>query len=236
MAPTALIECAATVLSPRPPRPAPVLPALAAAACCLAAAAGCTTPRAASAPEAAPAPAEPLPAAAAADPAVEPPVERVRCFAGVQRVSLNAGGEQPGAETVVRRTLDPAAGTIVEETLRVDPLPQVPPRLYAVIYDVEGDRFELAESGGAYAGRGTLRGESWRWTGWSSEYVLTSGIRVENESEIDAAGSLVTRQRVYGPDGREVMTIEQTAEPLPLDECDRRLRDAAGSAEPTAGR
>ena len=227
MAPTALIECAATVRSPRPPRPAPVLPALAAAACCLAAAAGCTTPRAASAPEAAPAPAEPPPAAAAADPAVGPPLERVRCFAGVQRVSLSAGGEQPGAATVVRRTLDPAAGRIVEDVLRVDPLPHVPPRVYTVVYEVDGDRVELAESGGAYAGSGTLRGESWRWTGWRSEYALTSGIRVESESEVDAAGRLVTRQQVYGPDGRQVMTIEQTAEPLALDECDRRLREAA---------
>lgn len=195
--------------------------------------AGCSAPRADPSVETAVRPVEPP--AAALESQVEPPLERVRCFAGEQRVRLATGEAQPGAETVIRRTLDPAASTIVEEVLRIDPLPRVPPRVYKIVSEVEGDRFELVESGGAYVGSGTLRGVSWRWTGWSSEYALTSGIRVESESEIDDGGNLVTRQQVYGPDGREVMTIEQTAAPVPLKECDRRIREVAAPAPSSGG-
>jgi len=211
-------------------RPLPSLLVLALTVALLAVA-GCSAPGSARPPRTAPASGDVAPsstpaAAPAASP--EPPLERVRCFGGDQRVTLATGEAQPGAEVLTRRTLDPAAGTIVEEVLRIDPLPRVPRRVYTVVYEVEGDRFELAESGGAYAGRGTLRGDAWRWTGWTAEYTLTSGIRVESESELDDAGRQVTRQLVYGPDGRQVMTIEQTADPVPLDECERRIREAAG--------
>lgn len=190
-------------------------------AACLAAAAGaCATT--APAP-----PAEP----AAAPPVEAPPAQAatVHCWEAEEQVTLATGAEQPGARRVLRMTLDPDEGRVVHDALRFDPNPQVPPRLFTVVWEVEGDAFTLSDEEDKITGSGTLVGEPWSWTGWTAESRLGSGIRLQEQATIDDDGALLLEREVFGPDGGAVMTIREEGRPLSAEECERRLAEAATS-------
>ena len=182
--------------------------------------------------------AEPAPAATPdpAPPADEPPAAeaaadaagRTLCWATEEEVTLVVGQSPPGARRVLRMTTRPDAGVVEHQALRIDPNPQVPPRLFEVDWAVEGDRFTIVDEDAKLSGTGTLAGETWAWTGWSSDTLLASGIRVAEEAELREDGVLVIDRRVFGPDGGAVMTLHEEGEPLTAEECERRLAEASG--------
>jgi hypothetical protein len=177
-----------------------------------------------------PAPAPP------AEPAAAPPVEAppaasaaVRCWETEEQVTLATGADQPGARRVLRITLEPEAGRVVHDALRFDPNPKVPPRLFTVIWQVEGDVFTLSDAESKISGSGTLEGEPWSWSGWSAESRLGSGIRLQEKATIGDDGALLLERQVFGPDGGAVMTIREEGRPLAAEECERRLAEVAGA-------
>jgi hypothetical protein len=181
-------------------------------------AAGCATT--------APPPAEP----AAAPPVEAPPAPAadVRCWETEEEVTLVTGATQPGARRVLRMTADPDAGRVRHEALRFDPNPQVPPRLFTVSWQVEGEAFTLSDEASRISGSGTLEGEPWSWSGWSSDSRLGSGIRLQEKATIGDDGALLLERQVFGPDGGAVMTIREEGTVLALEECERRLAEVAG--------
>jgi hypothetical protein len=96
------------------------------------------------------------------------------------------------ARTIARRTLDPAAGQIIEDVVNND---GKAPKGFRVVMIVEGNRFTMAEAGGAFRGTGTLTGEPWRWTSWTSTSQLpNTTITVESDDELTPAGMKATKQ------------------------------------------
>lgn len=192
-----------------------------------------------------PAPAEPTPAA-------EPPAEPaatvataeavaaagpIVCFFGPVRESgaMAAGGGagEPTANLLLRRSLQPEASRIVEETVRFDRSGGGRARVYTTTFDVDGDAVTLSESGGSYAGSGTLHGEPWRWTAWDLAYMLTSGIRVDARYELRHGGDggdggllLHGEKTAYGPDGSLALTLVEELRQIPAGECTERLAAA----------
>ncbi len=212
----------------------PILPRLPVLGALLAVAiAGCATPGPrppanppppAAAEPASPAPAATLPVATATAGELGP----VGCWSSNEEVTLAAGGGQPGARRVLRRRAEPAAGRIVEDILRRDPRPEAPPRLYTVVYRVADDgSYTFSETGDEFAGTGELTGPAARRSGWTSHTRLPSGIAVEESAHLRADGVLEIVRDVSGPDGQEVMTLREAAEPLTADDCTGRLTAAA---------
>jgi len=169
-------------------------------------------------------------AAAAAEGVADAASAAVTCWYGPSVQHQSDGAERPGAALLVRRTLEPAADRIVEETARFDPVAGVKPRLYTVLYQVDGDQLTLEERDGEFSGRGTLSGEPWAWTAWSSVYTLTSGIRVEAEQRIENDGGtavLRAERTAYGPDGSRALVLTEELARIGDDECARRFAELA---------
>lgn len=178
------------------------------------------------APTDASADAAPSPAPATATPGAD---ATVTCYFGPSRQTLADGSVREGAELVLRHTFEPDESRIVEETVRFDPLPQVPARLYTTVYAVDGDAFTLEESEGQYAGSGTLEGEPWAWTGWTSDYALQSGIRVHAEYDFgraDGRAVLNVEREAFGPDGSAALTIHEELTEIGAEECAERLAES----------
>jgi len=176
-----------------------------------------------------PAPAPAVPSA--------PPAKTTLCYAG-----LTTGLGQR-ARTVMRRTVDPAARQIVEDVSHGDAGSHRVTQFH-VVMDVAGDRFTMTETGGAFTGTGTLTGEPWRWTSWTSTSQLAAaGIEVESAGELTEAGIKIADQ--IRKDGQVVGTTARQLRPfdcaewdkasatlampvLDRDACDRACRNYAG--------
>lgn len=176
--------------------------------------------------------AAPAPAVAAtesADPSLSESADPFStCYFGPSTQTAVDGSERPGAELMVRRTVDRAASRIVEETARFDAVASVAPRRYMVVYEVDGDAFTLTETSGAFAGSGTFTaGEPWAWTAWTTTYTLPSGIRVESKVELAAAkaGALTAERTAYGPDGGKALILFEALAAIEGAECERRFAE-----------
>jgi hypothetical protein len=157
---------------------------------------GCSGP-------AAPAPAVPAP----------PPAKSTLCYAG-----LTTGLGQR-ARTVMRRTVDPTARQIVEDVSHGDTGAHRVTQFH-VVMDVAGDRFTMKETGGAFTGTGTLTGEPWRWTAWTSAWKPVGvGIEVESEGELTETEIKIASQ--IRKDGNVVGTTAEQLKPFDCAEWDK---------------
>ena len=121
-------------------------------------------------------------------PVVTLPPATTLCYAG-----MSVGMGQT-ARTVARRTVDPAARQIVED-VRHDDGGAHGAKSFHVVMTVEGDHFTMTEAGNAFRGSGTLVGEPWRWTSWSSTAEIpNAGITVSSEDELTDRGMVATKQ------------------------------------------
>ncbi len=140
---------------------------------------------------------------APAKPAVvtPPPAASTVCYAGV---TIGMGQH---ARTIARRIVDPAAGQIVEDVSHQEAHGA---RSFHVVMKVDGDQLALTESGGAFTGTGTLAGEPWRWTSWSTTTKLANGIEVASDDELTARGMKASKE--IRKDGKVVgATVEELA-------------------------
>ena len=148
-------------------------------------------------------PAKPPPAPPAALPAAT-----TVCYAGVST------GMGQRSRTIARRTVDPAAGQIVEDVSH-DDAGAHGAKSFHVVMQIQGDRFTMTETGGAFAGTGTLAGEPWRWTSWSSTSQIPKvGVEVSSDDELTAKGMKATKE--IRKDGKVLAT---TTEELAAFDC-----------------
>jgi hypothetical protein len=129
---------------------------------------------------------------------VETPAASTTCYSG-----LTTGMGQT-ARTLVRRALDPAARQITEDVSHDDGGAHGA-KSFHVVMAVDGDHFTLTEGSGAFSGTGTLAGDPWRWSSWtSSSQVAKTTITVESDDELTDTGMTATKQ--IKQDGKLVAT------------------------------
>ena len=149
------------------------------------------------------------------------PAASTACYAGV----TTAMGQR--ARTIARRTIDPAAGRIIEDVSH-DDAGAHGARSFHVVMMVQGDRFTMEEAGGAFTGSGTLVGEPWRWTSWSSSSrIAKANIDVESDDELTPIGMKATKQ--IRKDGKVLAT---TTEELATFDCAEWDKHVAALAVP----
>jgi hypothetical protein len=119
------------------------------------------------------------------------------CYQG-----LSSGGGQR-VRTIVRRVVEPAAGRIVEDVVHDDAGGRGP-KSFHVVMKVEGERFTMSEAGG-FSGAGTLVGEPWRWTSWTSKGRTGEGVEVESRDELTPTGKIARKE--VRKDGALVATV-----------------------------
>jgi len=135
-----------------------------------------------------------------------PAAPTTACYAGVS----SAGDHK--VRTIARRTVDPAARQIVEDVSHGE-TGSYGTRRFHVVMNVDGDHFTMKEAGGAFTGTGTLVGEPWQWTSWTSisqvpEAGVEAGLEIESRDELTSTGIQATKQ--IRKDGKVVTTaIEQ---------------------------
>ncbi len=131
-----------------------------------------------------------------------PPAATTVCYAG-----MSSAGEHQ-ARTIARRTLDPAARQIIEDVSHSE-TGAYGTKSFHVVMDVDGDHFTMKETGGAFTGTGTLVGEPWQWTSWTSiAQIAEAGVEVESRDELTPTGIQATKQ--IHKDGKVVTTaVEQ---------------------------
>ncbi len=141
-------------------------------------------------------------------PAATLPAPSTHCYAGVS----SGMGQQ--TRTVARRTMNPAAGEIIEDVSNDDQGAHGQNHFH-VVMTVTGDAFTMAETGGAFAGTGTLEGEPWAWTSWRSVATIpNAGIEVTSSDDVTPSGMVASKEIRQG--GKVVAT---THEELKAFEC-----------------
>jgi hypothetical protein len=136
--------------------------------------------------------------------AVPPPAASTVCYQGI------AIGMGQKSRTIARRVVDPAAHQIREDVSRDDKAAHGA-HSFHVVMDVDGDHFSMKEIGGAFAGSGTLTGEAWKWTAWSStSEIPNTGITVDSDDELTAKGMKATKQ--IHKDGKVIATTTEELE------------------------
>ena len=140
---------------------------------------------------------------------LDPPAPSTVCYAGLRT------GMGQTARTIVRRTIDPAARRITEE-VNLEGGGAIGPSSFHVVMTVDGDRFAMTETGGAFHGSGTLVGDPWRWTSWTMISQRPDGLAVESEHELTATAMTATKQikragAVVGTTSEELRPFDCTA-------------------------
>ena len=116
------------------------------------------------------------------------PAATTVCYAG------RSTGMGQRARTIARRTVDPAARQITEDVSH-DDAGSHGARSFHVVMAVVGDHFTMTETGGAFRGTGTLVGDPWRWTSWTStSEIPKAGITVESDDEVTPTALKATKQ------------------------------------------
>ncbi len=115
-------------------------------------------------------------------------VATTACYQG-----LSSGAGQH-ARTIARRHVDPNAHEIIEDVVHDDAGGRGP-KSFHVVMKIDGARFTMAEASGGFSGTGTLVGEPWKWTSWSSKSQIAKlGIEVESHDELTASGMIAHKQ------------------------------------------
>jgi hypothetical protein len=118
------------------------------------------------------------------------------------------------SHTIARRTVDPEAKTITEDVSHDHAGPQGS-RSFHVVMTVDGDHFTMSETGGAFTGTGSLVGQRWQWTAWSSVLqIANTSITVESHDELTSVGMKAEKQ--IKQDGK---LVGKTVENLRAFEC-----------------
>ena len=123
---------------------------------------------------------------------------------------ISAGGFEFDEEYLVRRFMDPPAGTILEEFVATadSTLTEV-----EFVVDADAGTFELHFSDDSYEGTGNLYGEAWAWTSWDSHSVATDGSWVDSEDSV-TDGAIHAEKTGFSPEGEQEWTLVEDLAPL----------------------
>lgn len=157
-------------------------------------------------------------------------------YEGTSTALLPSGRSVPNGVILARRTVDPSAGTIVEQVVSDDR--RRPPAEYVIEMRVQGGSFTMrvADSSSAL-GEGTLDGDPWRWPVWRSTSRLPGGLRVESVDTL-SGGVLVAHKTIIGADGAVMLRTTEQLSPISAARFTERrteLLHAAGQRSPSRG-
>ena len=127
-------------------------------------------------------------------------------YEGTSTAMLPTGRSVPNGVILARRTVDPEAGTIVEQVVSNDG--RRPAAEYVIEMQVRGGAFAMRGADGTALGEGTLDGDPWRWMVWRSTSRLPGGIRVESVDTL-STGALVAHKTIFGSDGAVMLTTTE---------------------------
>jgi len=175
------------------------------------------------------------------------PTKTVAYYRGTSKVSLPNGQVVGEGAMLVRRTLDPSLSQIEEYVLGVATHGKRGTRQYRVIMKVNGNTFTMKDAAETFSGSGTLEGEPWKWTAWTSTSMLPNKMVIESKDQL-VAGKLMVHKTVKAPDGSVRVTIEENYSPItketfeqartqalhPTDAEAAAPKNAAGTAQPTS--
>lgn len=143
------------------------------------------------------------PAAGSAPAVVQAVVQAavVRHYVGTTSTSSPDGAQAygPPHAVAVRRTVDPAAGTIAEYVVH-------PGRVFPTLLIREGARdgrvvFRAGDEARSFAGTVSFAGPDWLWTAWDYDLVLSDGSGALRGSGRMEGRTIVTDKLFLGPDG-----------------------------------
>ena len=127
-------------------------------------------------------------------------------YEGTSTATLTNGQSVPNGVILARRTVDPAAGTIVEQVVSNDG--RRPAAEHVIEMQVRGASFAMRYADGSPLGEGTLDGEAWRWATWRSTSRLPGGLRVESVDTL-LKGQLIAHKTIFGGDGALMLTTTE---------------------------
>jgi len=151
----------------------------------------------------------------------------VTYYKGISSVSLPNGQVVGKSTMLVRRTLNPSASEIEEYVIEMSPQKKDDQQEFKVIMNVEGNSFKMKDSNGSFSGTGTLEGEPWKWTSWSSKSVLANKMIVESKDSLEG-NKLVVTKTVKTPDGKVTVTMHETYSPITKDVFEKERKQALG--------
>jgi hypothetical protein len=98
-----------------------------------------------------------------------PAAARTEYYLSESRVSSPDGKPLGALAGLIRREYRPDAGTIVEQSIALDPAPDSLPTVVTLEWtvDADGEMAILKERTGKISGRARLVGKPWAWTEWS---------------------------------------------------------------------
>jgi len=148
-----------------------------------------------------------------------PVAATTRYYEGTSTATLPTGRSVPNGVIIARRTVDPVAGTVVEDVVSNDG--RRPAAEYVFTMRVRGASFTMHAADGSQLGEGTLDGDAWRWTAWRSTTRLPGGIRVESVDTLLADG-LVAHKTIFGSDGALTLTTTERLSSIDAARFDQR--------------
>jgi hypothetical protein len=97
------------------------------------------------------------------------PAARTEYYLSESRVLAPDGKPLGALAGLIRREYRPDAGTIVEQSIALDPAPDALPTVVTLEWtvDADGEMAILKERTGKISGRAKLVGKPWAWTEWS---------------------------------------------------------------------
>jgi hypothetical protein len=155
--------------------------------------------------------------------------DETHCYLGTVQTFSPTGSSLGEARAVVRRTLQPATSTIIEEVV-LDDRQRPPAREFVTTYFVNGNHFRLKEQSQAFEGEGEFKGENWKWESWTSHVRLPDSNTVESSDELTFEG-MTSEKRVLSPNDKLLIRINEFYKSIALSECEDKRKElrAAGN-------
>lgn len=142
-----------------------------------------------------------------------PPGPEVTYYRGLSAVALTTGQTVGTIEVLLKRSLDPARGTITEQIAQRSSKKGEIPVEFAITSKVSGNHYTSYEPTLGIQGEGDLVGDPWKWKSWTSHSVLQDGSSVDATFTREGSG-LQAEKEVRGPLGVLRLTMSETYQPL----------------------
>ena len=138
----------------------------------------------------------------------------VRYYKGTSSVTSPDGKTPYGPPTddIVQRTVDPQAGTIVEDVISAGK--DIPTTMHRV---GTTSVFEVSDVAGTFSGKVTFEGPEWQWDSWTYAISLGNTGSLSGTGKL-VAGTITTDKMFSGPDGKPSARISETLAPSTADE------------------
>lgn len=126
--------------------------------------------------------------------------KQVSYFLGESKMASPTGRPYGSSISLIERTVDSAAGKIIERVISVDA--EKPATEYVTVLDVKGTTFTMAAQDHSFTGEGELSGTPWNWTSWTSTAMIAGGQgKVVSQDSLTETGLRVAKT-FFSPDGQ----------------------------------